>query len=205
MTSPPVAGEPSGSGGRAALLAAAHAELIEHGASALSLRAVARRAGLSHAAPKHHFGDRQGLLTALAVDGHRMFGDALRQAATDAPDDPERRLVAIGKAYVAFGRTHPALLDLMFRRDEVHADDPEYGASGAASFAPLVAALDGPAPDAGPPRPPSDTAMMAWALVHGLVTLARYGAVAPGAGDPMGALSERLIPQFVRVVMTAKE
>src|SRR5215204_1073569 len=64
---------------REALLAAARAELVEHGRAAISLRAVARRAGLSHASPKYHFGDRSGLLTVIATEGfHALARDLSR-------------------------------------------------------------------------------------------------------------------------------
>jgi AcrR family transcriptional regulator len=77
----------SGTGGvRGALLAAAREELTAKGTSGISLRAIARRAGVSHAAPKHHFGDRAGLLTALAVEGFRRLLVALEHAASTAPD-----------------------------------------------------------------------------------------------------------------------
>ena len=199
MTSTPVTVEPSAAG-RAALLAAAHAELVEHGATALSLRAVARRAGLSHAAPKHHFRDRQGLLTAVAADGFRLFGEALARAAVSG--DPDERLAAMGRAYLDFGRSHPALLDLMFRGAELDRDDPEYLASGRAAFALLVTAVDDVAPTGamsvgGPPPGPSDNALMTWAFIHGLVVLGRSGATIPGHGA-FGDEADRLVDVMVR-------
>ncbi|MCU0912422.1 MAG: TetR/AcrR family transcriptional regulator, partial [Rhodobacteraceae bacterium] len=87
---------------RAALLAAAEAELEARGIEAFSLRSVAKRAGVSHAAPAHHFGDAGGLLTALAAQGFRRF--VANQAAHEdrAGADPAARLVESGLGYIAF-------------------------------------------------------------------------------------------------------
>ena len=76
---------PAASDVATALLREARHELAEHGAGGVSLRAVARRAGVSHAAPKHHFGDRAGLLTAVAVDGFERLTEALLRADTATP------------------------------------------------------------------------------------------------------------------------
>ena len=99
---------------RAALLAAAEVELAEAGIEAFSLRQVARRAGVSHAAPTHHFGDGQGLLTALAAEGYRRL--LATQAAHEARAAPDARaqLVAAGVGYVDFAMTSPALFRLLF-------------------------------------------------------------------------------------------
>lgn len=98
---------------RAALLAAAEAELTEKGVEGFSLRAVAKRAGVSHAAPAHHFGDTGGLLTALAVEGFTRFQDTLdarEVGATDARD----RAVRAGLGYLEFALARPALFRLIF-------------------------------------------------------------------------------------------
>ncbi len=98
---------------RAALLAAGEAELTEKGVEGFSLRAVAKRAGVSHAAPAHHFGDVGGLLTALAAEGFRRF-----QATLDAREagigDPRERAVAAGLGYMEFAMARPALFRLVF-------------------------------------------------------------------------------------------
>src|SRR3954463_9633294 len=105
-------------GVREDLLAAARAELDDHGHAGLSLRAVARRAGVSHAAPKHHFGDRAGLLTALAVEGYRRLGARFRPLAPDhrAPPAADRapvdKLVALGHTYLDFSLTEPDLFEV---------------------------------------------------------------------------------------------
>lgn len=113
---------------RRALLAAALEAVGEVGPAALSLRDLARRAGVSHAAPAHHFGDKAGLLTALAAQGF----DLLAQTLTEADDD----LLEAGVAYVDFAVTHRAYFEVMFRPELYRADDAELiaarGRAGAA-------------------------------------------------------------------------
>jgi AcrR family transcriptional regulator len=82
----------------------------------LSLRDVARRAGVSHAAPAHHFGDKAGVLTALAAQGYALLADELEAQPGD--------FVEAGVAYVRFAVSHRAHFEVMFRADAYHADDP---------------------------------------------------------------------------------
>ena len=99
---------------RAALLSAAEAELAEKGVEAFSLRSVAKRAGVSHAAPAHHFGDANGLLTALAAFGFQEFLATQHTFEARAPKTPRQQLIAAGLGYVGFARARPALFKLMF-------------------------------------------------------------------------------------------
>jgi AcrR family transcriptional regulator len=161
------------------LLAAARAELVEHGRAAISLRAVARRAGLSHASPKYHFGDRSGLLTAIAAEGF----DALARHLSEVHEsDARRQLAALGRAYIDYGLAHPALFELMFAPSELHTEDPDLVAAQQRAIGSLTAAvseligLDATTPD----NPPS-LALISWALVHGLVVLTRDGALQSAA------------------------
>ncbi|MCF3581114.1 TetR/AcrR family transcriptional regulator [Planktothrix agardhii 1811] len=98
---------------RAALLAAAEAELTEKGVERFSLRSVAKRAGVSHAAPAHHFGDTNGLLTALAAEGFTRFQDTLDAREVGAADDRDRAVRA-GLGYLEFALARPALFRLIF-------------------------------------------------------------------------------------------
>src|SRR5690349_24467205 len=91
-----------------ALLKATAQLVQEQGVGALSLREVARRAGVSHGAPAHHFGDKAGLLTALATQGFELFTAALRKARDEAGTEPLRRFAATGYAYVLFASEHRA-------------------------------------------------------------------------------------------------
>src|SRR5690349_24302026 len=97
---------------RPALLAAAEGALAR--GDELSLRSLARQAGVSHAAPRRHFADKQALLDALAQDGFERLGRELRAAIDDAGEDFEARLAALAGAYVRFATRHATLLELMF-------------------------------------------------------------------------------------------
>ena len=97
-----------------ALLAAAEAELAEKGVEAFSLRSVAKRAGVSHAAPAHHFGDANGVLTALAAHGFAEFLATQHAFEARAKNTPRDQLVAAGLGYIGFARARPALFRLMF-------------------------------------------------------------------------------------------
>ncbi len=116
-----------------ALRCAAVDVIDERGLGAFSLREVARRAGVSHTAPAHHFGDVRGLLTSVAAEGFDSLHDATAAAAADL-DDPVERLTAIGEAYVELARSHHAHLEVMFRTDVVDPDDPELQRAGLQAY-----------------------------------------------------------------------
>ena len=101
-----------------ALLKAAETILERDGLSGLTLRAAAREAGVSHAAPTHHFGDMTGLLSELAAAGFRKFG-AMMGAAAATEVSAGDRMDAMGEAYVAFAREHPSMFLLMFRSERL--------------------------------------------------------------------------------------
>jgi AcrR family transcriptional regulator len=159
---------------REALLAAARAELIEHGRAAISLRAVARRAGLSHASPKYHFGDRSGLLTAIAAEG---FHALARQLSEVHESDVQQQLAALGRAYIDFGLSHRALFELMFAPGELHATDPQLIAAQKQAIGALITAVSRLAGDDPTPSGTPKLALISWAFVHGLVVLVRDGAL----------------------------
>jgi len=98
---------------KAALVEAADRLLEREGLNALSLRAVAREAGVSAAAPYHHFKDKNELLLAVAKQGFETMGDYMRKCA-EGIEDTKARLNRIGVAYVCFARDHPALYHLMY-------------------------------------------------------------------------------------------
>src|SRR5579859_3307211 len=105
---------------RRALLDSADAILEREGPNALSLRAVAREAGVSPAAPYHHFKDKDELLSAIAHEGFARLKQAL-SAAAEAGDDPRRKMNDLGVAYVKFAQSHPALYRVMY--DSARAED----------------------------------------------------------------------------------
>jgi AcrR family transcriptional regulator len=156
----------------AALLEAAEAILREGGIEAFTLRECARRAGVSHAAPAHHFGDARGLLSACAAAGFERLADSMASYAARAGDDAVARLRAVGQAYVDFALRNRALFQLMFRRDRL---DPQHealtragkrtGDALRAAIADLMAARELPEAERG------QRILLAWSTVHGYATL----------------------------------
>lgn len=152
-------------------LKAATAELItEVGPTAFSLREVARRAGVSHAAPAHHFGDKHGLLRALGLEGFVLLAEALGDPAIRALEDPVDRLAAQGRAYVSVARRHPAHFAVMFRPD-LGPEEDEVAEAGAAAFGELVTTIEEIRDRFAPDLDVMDAAMMCWTMVQGLVEL----------------------------------
>jgi AcrR family transcriptional regulator len=161
---------------RAAL--AATVEAIEQGGpAALSMRDVARRAGVSHAAFKHHFGAKPGLLTALATEGYDLLADAV----TTAGDD----LVEAGVAYVRFAVGHPAHFEVMFQPSLYIADDPHLLAAQERAGQTLTAALSTSAAET--------TELAAWSIVHGFAKLWLSGALPDALGDDAGNAARPVI------------
>lgn len=178
----------------AALLAAATAILEADGIAGLTLRAVARRAGVSHMAPAHHFGDLTGLLSELAALGFRQFAAALGTAAVTAADDKAASLDGMGEAYVGFARGNPALFQLMFRSERLDPKRPALAAAMGRAGDMLTRAAGGFV-DGGPVAPSLvqvAASVRAWSLVHGYAlllidgrldpTLARLAGAGAGAG-----------------------
>lgn len=172
---------------RNALMRAAQAELEAAGPEAFSLRKVARRAGVSHAAPAHHFKDARGLLTALAAEGYRVFLRAMEDHG-GADLSAEDRILGAGIGYIAFACENPALFRLMFASDKPDRDDPEFRLAAEASFrhiAMLVQAHAGADPF-------TDAAAMAdtlsvWSATHGVADLLSSGRLHPMQAMPPAA------------------
>ena len=167
-----------------ALLRAAAEILEQEGLPALTLRAIARRAGVSHMAPAHHFGDLSGLLSELAAHGYHLFSQQLAHA----QDNPGHRLPkrAVGQAYVAFAREHPGLFLLMFRSERLDFARPALAEAAQAAQSALMRAG---APDGGKSVA---RAVFDWSLVHGFAMLLIDGRLAPLLAD-QGAGSAALL------------
>lgn len=161
---------------RAALLGAAEAELARTGIEGFSLRAVAKRAGVSHAAPAHHFGDVKGLLTALAAEGFRRFLATQKSAMAEADADPKAQLQAAGLGYVRFASASPALFRLIFSSDRTDFEDPELSVASSDSYNMLQRQVK----DVTGRDPASDPEALVdlqgtWAIAHGLADLLAAG------------------------------
>jgi AcrR family transcriptional regulator len=187
--------------GRARLLAAAHEELREHGQAALGLRAVARRAGVSHAAPAYHFRDRAGLLTAVAI-GFTQLAAALDGVSGAALPD---RLAELGRRYAEFAIAHPALYELMFRPEQLDTGDPALLAAREASLQELTTLMTS-ATQEKPERDPQELVVVAWAFAHGIASLRIQGALPPTPIAPLFAeFADRLVGHGASRVPTADD
>jgi AcrR family transcriptional regulator len=158
---------------RRALIDGALAAIAEKGAAALSLRDVARRAGVSHAAPAHHFGDKRGLLTAIAVEGFDGLAEATAAAAGDH--------VAGGLAWIRWALDHPAHYEVMFSPGLLHLEDPELARARTRGTGVLLRSVRSRGVDEGAVVPAS-IASMSWA--HGFIGLWQTGNLT-GRGDPL--------------------
>jgi AcrR family transcriptional regulator len=181
---------------RRTLLQASVALILEKGLDELSLREVARRAGVSAAAPYHHFATRQDLLAALALDGFGMLTERMRAARDAANAVPSERLCAIGEAYVRFAVEHPAHFRLMFRHSLVPFDAlPADGSREA-----FVVLLDAVADVLGDENVSLHVerrglVLLAWSAVHGAAELLLDGPLANGIDELDVASAE--VPRLV--------
>jgi AcrR family transcriptional regulator len=157
---------------RVAILQTAAEQIATDGVDAVTLRGLARRAGVSHAAPAHHFGDRKGLLTALAAEGFDLLAEELARAAG------EFREVAV--AYVRFALERPGHFAVMFRGDLLRADDPDLAAARTRAGDVLRTGVGQLSADRRG-GDPGDAQLAAWSLVHGFASLWLDGALVESA------------------------
>jgi AcrR family transcriptional regulator len=185
---------------RTAVLAAAEKILEKDGVDALTLRAVARAVGVSHTAPKNHFGDLEGLLSELAAVGYLRYGEALSDAMDEAGADPRLRMRAMGRAYVGFARAHPGMFLLMFRSERLDMTLPalqeaiestrralRVATTSAASVTPLQ------------PLQLAASATASWALVHGFAMLLLDGRLR----NTLASLPETSVDTLLDAVLDA--
>jgi AcrR family transcriptional regulator len=163
---------------RSALLGSAMEVLRERGVEGLTLREVARRAGVSHNAPYHHFADKGALVEALAIEGFERFAEAFRRAVAASPDRSHLgRIRAIGEAYVRFALREPALFTLMWRPDLRTIGEPSpVDDAGLASYRMLLEEIE--AGQAAGEVTDGDVGLLglaAWSTVHGLAMLVIEG------------------------------
>ena len=177
---------------RPALLRAAVEAIGEAGPAAMSLREVARRAGVSHAAAAYHFGDKAGLLTAVAAQGYRMLAEELRSAR-----DARRGFLEVGVTYVRFAVSHRAHFEVMYRPELYHPDDAEVREARAAAAVLLYGTAS---PDAGQLA----AGAAAWSLVHGLATLWLNGNLPEQLGNDPEEITRIVAPYLsIPETMTA--
>lgn len=160
---------------RAALVAAGVEILAESGLSGLTLRGCAARAGVSHAAPAHHFDGLSGLQSAIVARGYEIFTETMCRERAHAGGDPHARLVAICRGYLQFAEAHPALFTLMFNAGANVPDSPELHLHSSEAYEVLRQACAPFKPVGGNP---ANTELMIWSCVHGLASL-KLGARLP--------------------------
>ncbi|MEV7908526.1 TetR/AcrR family transcriptional regulator [Streptomyces anulatus] len=163
---------------RRALLDAALEAVAKDGPVALSLREIARRADVSHAAPAHHFRNKTGLLTAMAVEGYHLLADELERVRVTGG------LIEQGVVYVLFATDHPAHFAVMRVPDLLNSRDPDFVAARDRAWHQLLSSTT---------MPDGSTdwtaAIAMWAMMHGLASLLVEGNVQPEPGGDVETLA----------------
>ncbi|WP_050421269.1 TetR/AcrR family transcriptional regulator [Bradyrhizobium tropiciagri] len=185
-----------------ALLRAAERVLERDGLAGLTLRAVAREAGVSHAAPTHHFGDLTGLVSELAAIGFRQFNEAMIVAGASGATPNEKGL-ARAKAYIAYAQAHPGMYGLMFRTERLDMKRPSLHEAANTSFAGLAGSIGESRHEQIQERALSlDQAaaiVRAWSLVHGFTMLLLDGRLTDVLNRmPPGNTVEMLLEAMLR-------
>ena len=185
---------------RAAVVEAAEQLLGERGVDGFSLREVARRAGVSPAAPSHHFTDVRGLLTAVAARAFDDLAARLERATGGEDGDKADRVRRQGEAYVRFAMAHPARFDLMWRVALLNTEDAEYRRAGARAYAALDELIRGEnAPPLEKHDPRLAKTMACWSVVHGFARLALDGTFGTSKAALTRAVSG-LLPAVLRQI-----
>ncbi len=156
-----------------ALISAGIEILSKEGLAGLSIRKVAKKAGVSHAAPYAHFADKQALIAAISTEGYRRLYDQLSAAVESHKDNPQQMLVEVGWAYIQFAMRDPEHFKTMFSGViEQEKDYPEFREMSQKSFE-LLVSLVRDCQEAGLLAPGSAdmVSISLWSLVHGFVLL----------------------------------
>ena len=191
---------------RDALLEAAERVLERDGLPGLTLRAVAREAGVSHAAPTHHFGDLTGLVSELAAIGFRQFNAAMAAACGGGELSINDRGMARAKAYVAYAQAHPGMYGLMFRTERLDYSRPSLHEAAEASFAGLAGAIAAKRQEkiSGDALTLDQAAAIAraWSLVHGFTMLLLDGRLEDIVHRlPEGCSAEQLLDAMLKTTV----
>ncbi len=191
---------------KVALVDAVEQVVRERGVGHVSLRAVARQVGVTHAASAHHFENKAGLLTAFATQGYVQLAWAVLAAIDEAqPVDGPSMLEAVGRGYVRFAIANPGRFEVMFGLDLLNADDPDFVAASEGAYALLVSTVarclsEGFLGE----NDPEVVAVSAWSMVHGLAALWISGRLAERISekDP-NRLADRVSRLYVDSVLRA--
>ena len=178
-----------------ALVKVAEDVVRETGIHGFSLRECARRAGVAHSAPGHHFGDITGLLTEVAARGFERLTARMQQhrAGIEGPEALER----IARGYVDFALGDPVIFVVMFHSDRVERGSPRCQRAGDAAFGELVSAV---ASAKGDETRDNDMLRFAWAAIHGIAMLLVDGPLMPAGGNRRGGSGELADGTIRRIV-----
>ncbi len=161
---------------RHTLIATADSLLAEKGVENFTLRECARRAGVSPAAPAHHFGNMTGLLTAIATLGFIGLSEAMESAAARCDGTPQGQLAAIGLGYVGFALAHPGRFRVIFGRFPLDREDAAFASASQRAFDILAQTIAAQPAHAGRAGPLAEADLvLAWSTVHGFANLALDG------------------------------
>ena len=173
----------------------------ERGLGSFSLREVARRAGVSHTAPAHHFGDVRGLLTAVATEGFDALDGAMTTA-IERHDDPVEQLNAIGVAYVELARTHPAHCEVMFRHDLIDENDVSLTECGLHAYAVLEQTVQRVIDAEDMNVALDDASWMCWSAMQGLVQLeSKINAIHALRGNTEPISTSDIVRRFTTIIV----
>jgi AcrR family transcriptional regulator len=183
---------------RAALLRAAEEELMEKGIEGFTLRSCARRAGVSPAAPSHHFGDVTGLLTEVAIEAFGGLAASMRREMAVTERGSIEHVIAAAIGYVDFSLDRPAQFKLMFRSERLHAEDTALRMASAASSSLAADSVGAFVGSQNPMGEPAVTRKVVglWSLAHGVASLLLAGQLGPTASGR--AIARALVPDLVR-------
>lgn len=179
---------------RAALLDAAEQGVRTRGAAQLSLRDLAREVGVSHAAPRRHFADRQELLDALAEAGFARLGESIRRAVEEASDGFAARTRSAVSAFAHFATENPALLELM--NSIKHGGSSSTARAAEAAFEPIVELIrEGQNENVLEGGEPEELGLILYATINGITMLVNTNTVPAGRLDE---LTDTAVGQFLR-------
>jgi AcrR family transcriptional regulator len=187
---------------RQKVLDASLALIEEGGLDRLSMREVARKAGVSHQAPYHYFGDREAILAGIATEGFGMLERELSRSLDKQAASQKSAIEIAARVYVDFALRHPGYFRVMFRSDAVPIENyPEALHNADAAYGMLVQTIDRNFASE-PPDARRNLAFVCWGFMHGLATLLLDGPLTRRAGTPkgrLGELADTMISTFARL------
>ncbi|HEX4765066.1 MAG TPA: TetR/AcrR family transcriptional regulator [Lichenihabitans sp.] len=189
---------------RHALIATAESLLAEKGVESFTLRECARRAGVSPAAPAHHFGNMTGLLTAIATLGFNELAARMDDALAASDGTPEGRLKAIGLGYVRFALAYPGRFRVIFGRFPLAREDAAFAAASRRAFDILARTIAAQPAHVGRAGPAAEADLvLAWSTVHGFANLALDGQMPFVEGADRGAAVEAMAARVIGLMSAA--